>query len=49
MGLAEGCRVTRVVAKDAVLTREDIELPSGRLVDALRAEQDAAFAPSAAA
>jgi predicted homoserine dehydrogenase-like protein len=44
MGLAEGCRVTREVAKDAVLTNDDVEVPDGRLVDELRAEQDAAFA-----
>jgi predicted homoserine dehydrogenase-like protein len=46
MGLAEGCRVTRAVAKDAVLTCDDVEVPDGRLVDELRAEQDVAFAPS---
>ena len=34
--------------KDAVLTYADVELPSGRLVDRLRAEQDAAFPPLAA-
>jgi predicted homoserine dehydrogenase-like protein len=44
MGLAEGCRVTRAVAKDAVLTHDDVEVPDGRLVDELRAEQDVAFA-----
>jgi predicted homoserine dehydrogenase-like protein len=44
MGLAEGCRVTRTVAKDEVLTVGDVEIPPGRLVDELRAEQDAAFA-----
>jgi len=50
MGLAEGCRITRAVPRDAVLTYDDVELPPGRLVDELRAEQDAAFAaPGAAA
>ena len=44
MGLAEGCRVTRAVAKDALLTYDDVEVPDGRLVDELRAEQDVAFA-----
>jgi predicted homoserine dehydrogenase-like protein len=49
MGLAEGCRLRRDVAKDAVLTRADVELPAGRLVDRLRAEQDAMFPPAPAA
>ncbi|WP_135466173.1 NAD(P)H-dependent oxidoreductase [Crenalkalicoccus roseus] len=43
MGVAEGCRLRRAVAKDAVLTYDDVELPPGRLVDRLRAEQDALF------
>jgi predicted homoserine dehydrogenase-like protein len=43
MGLAEGCRLTRPVAKDAVLTYDDVEVPEGRLSDRLRAEQDAHF------
>jgi predicted homoserine dehydrogenase-like protein len=43
MGVAEGCRLTRPLAKDAVLTYDDVELPPGRLVDRLRAEQDARF------
>jgi predicted homoserine dehydrogenase-like protein len=38
-GLVEGCRVRRAVAKDSVLTYDDIELPPGRTADALRAEQ----------
>lgn len=45
MGLAEGCRVTRPIAKDQVLTYADVALPAGRLCDALRQEQDARFAP----
>jgi predicted homoserine dehydrogenase-like protein len=44
IGLAEGCRLTRNVAKDAVLTYADVEVPEGRLSDRLRAEQAAAFA-----
>jgi predicted homoserine dehydrogenase-like protein len=44
IGLAEGCRLTRNVAKDAVLTYEDVEMPEGRLSDRLRAEQAATFA-----
>ncbi len=43
MGLAEGCRLKRDIAKDCVLTYEDVELPSGRLCDRLRAEQNAYF------
>jgi predicted homoserine dehydrogenase-like protein len=39
MGVAQGCRLTGDVPKDQVLTYEDVELPSGRLVDKLRAEQ----------
>lgn len=43
LGLAEGCRLKRDVAKDAVLTYDDVELPHGRLCDQLRAEQDIHF------
>lgn len=43
MGLAEGCRLKRDIAKDSVLTYEDVELPKGRLCDKLRAEQNAYF------
>ena len=38
-GLVEGCRLVRDIAKDEVLTYDDVELPQGRLADALRAEQ----------
>jgi predicted homoserine dehydrogenase-like protein len=31
------------VAKDAVLTYDDVDVPAGRLSDRLRAEQDAHF------
>ena len=41
IGVAEGCRTVRDIAKDAVLTYADVELPEGRLVDRLRAEQAA--------
>jgi predicted homoserine dehydrogenase-like protein len=44
MGLAEGCVMTRDVAKDATLTYADVTVPAGRLIDRLRAEQDAMFA-----
>lgn len=43
IGVAEGCRVLRDVAKDEVLTYADVELPEGRLVDRLREEQAAVF------
>ncbi|PWW60363.1 putative homoserine dehydrogenase-like protein [Actinokineospora spheciospongiae] len=43
MGLAEGCVLRRAVAKDAVLSHDDVALPPGRLVDALREEQDTLF------
>jgi len=38
-GLVEGCKLKGDVRKDAVLTYADVELPSGRLADRLRAEQ----------
>ena len=43
MGLAEGCRLTRAVAKDHVLSYRDVEVPAGRFCDRLRAEQNAHF------
>ena len=43
MGLAEGCRLKRNVAKDEVITYRDVELPKDRLCDKLRSEQDLAF------
>ena len=44
MGVAEGCTLTRDVKKDEVLTYDDVVLPEGRLIDALRAEQAAILA-----
>jgi len=44
IGLAEGCRLKRSVAKDQILTYDDVELPENRLCDRLRAEQNAYFA-----
>jgi predicted homoserine dehydrogenase-like protein len=38
-GLVEGCRLKRDVAKDGVLTYDDVELPDGRIADRLRGEQ----------
>jgi predicted homoserine dehydrogenase-like protein len=46
MGIAGGCRLKRDIAKDQVLTYDDVELPVGRLCDKLRAEQTEYFAPS---
>jgi predicted homoserine dehydrogenase-like protein len=43
-GLVEGCRLTRAIVKDAVLTYDDVVLPEGRLADRLHAEQYAHFA-----
>jgi len=42
-GLVEGCRLKRDIAKDAVLTYDDVILPPDRLADRLRAEQYARF------
>jgi predicted homoserine dehydrogenase-like protein len=44
MGLCEGCRLARPVAKDTVLTFGDVEMPAGRHCDALWAEQEEYFA-----
>jgi len=38
-GLVEGCKLRRGIAKDQVLTYDDVELPQGRIADGLRAEQ----------
>ncbi|TFV61221.1 UNVERIFIED_ORG: NAD(P)-dependent oxidoreductase, partial [Bacillus sp. AZ43] len=43
LGLAEGCRLLRDVAKDEVIGYADVEIPAGRRVDRLRAEQDQKF------
>jgi predicted homoserine dehydrogenase-like protein len=43
IGLAEGCRLRRNVPRDRVLDYDDVELPSGRLCDELRLQQDALF------
>ena len=44
MGLAESCKLTRDVPKDQALTYDDVEVPGGRTVDRLRAEQTDHFA-----
>jgi predicted homoserine dehydrogenase-like protein len=38
-GLVEGCWLRRDVARDEVLTYDDVDLPAGRRADRLRAEQ----------
>lgn len=43
IGLAEGCKLRRAVAQDAVLSYADVEVPDGRIGDRLRAEQDELF------
>lgn len=43
LGVAEGARLLRDVAKDEVIAYADVVLPEGRLVDRLRAEQDTMF------
>jgi predicted homoserine dehydrogenase-like protein len=43
IGVAVGCKLRRDIPKDRHLTYADVEIPPGRLVDRLRAEQDAVF------
>ena len=43
-GLVEGCRLLRDVARDEVITFDDVELPAGRMSDQLYREQEAHFA-----
>ena len=43
IGLAAGTRLTRPVAKDQPIRNADVTLPPGRLIDQLRAQQDAHF------
>jgi predicted homoserine dehydrogenase-like protein len=38
-GLVEGCKLLRDIAKDAVITYDDVVLPTGRIADRLRGEQ----------
>jgi predicted homoserine dehydrogenase-like protein len=49
IGVAVGATLRRRVPKDQVLTYADVELPAGRLVDALRIEQAARFGAASAA
>jgi predicted homoserine dehydrogenase-like protein len=43
MGLAEGCILTRNIARDEVISYSDVVLPYGRYVDQLREEQNKHF------
>lgn len=43
MGVAMGCTLRHDVPKDQVFTYDDVDLPPGRLIDQLRAEQAAYF------
>lgn len=43
LGIALGCRIIRPVEKDSALTYADVEVPPGRVVDRLHAEQQARF------
>jgi predicted homoserine dehydrogenase-like protein len=45
IGVSEGCRLVRNVAKDEAVRYSDVELPEGRLCDRLRAEQAVRFGP----
>jgi predicted homoserine dehydrogenase-like protein len=43
IGVAPGAKLKRAVTKDTALTYADVELPEGRLIDALRVEQAELF------
>ncbi|MEM8984899.1 MAG: Gfo/Idh/MocA family oxidoreductase [Pseudomonadota bacterium] len=43
MGIAEGCVVKTAVKKDQPITYADVDVPDGRVLDALRAEQNTHF------
>jgi predicted homoserine dehydrogenase-like protein len=47
-GLVEGCRLLHDIAKDDVITYDDVELPPNRISDQLREEQDERFGRSEA-
>jgi predicted homoserine dehydrogenase-like protein len=42
-GLVEGCKLLRDIAKDSVITYDDVILPPDRVADQLRAEQYRVF------
>lgn len=43
VGLAQDCVLVRDIAQDEAISYDDVTLPTGRLSDELRAEQDKAF------
>ena len=43
IGVAVGCKLRRDIPKDQALSYADVEIPEGRLVDRLRAEQAEMF------
>ena len=43
MGVSEGCTLLNDLAKDTPIRYADVALPKDRLVDRLRAQQDAHF------
>lgn len=49
IGLAEGCRVRHNVTRDQALSYDDVDIPSGRLCDELRRQQDVLFFGKSAA
>ena len=49
IGVAVGCTLRRDIPKDQALSYADVEIPAGRLVDRLRAEQAAMFGLTRAA
>jgi predicted homoserine dehydrogenase-like protein len=48
MGLAEGCRLKRDIAKDEAISQDDVIAPGSSLPHQLRAKQDARFFPGLA-
>jgi len=49
MGVAEGCRLVRDIARDQAISYADVELPGDRLIDELRREQQLAHVSSSPA
>ena len=45
MGLSQDCRLKRDVPQDEPISYDDVEMPTGRLSDRLRQEQNETFAP----
>ncbi len=43
IGLAEGCKLRNRISKDQAISYDDVDVPTGRLVDQLRTEQAAMF------